>query len=169
MIITAIFLSLILAAASGFVLMLVIFMGTDIVCRLRHKRLKPGPRWIRAWVLMTAILAVIIIHFSLRPYWTPDQKTFASPCGQYELTINFFLDWLDGYACTLVLHDIRSGERLGRNRKNVRDIFVAGWEGIDWEMAVRIHWNDEDDEPDIVHILFPEWGTTVLLPSGTWL
>lgn len=169
MIIIAIFLSLIFAIAAGLILMLAIFMATDMVCRLRHKPFKPGPYWLRVWVLMTAILAMIFLYFSLRPFWTPDRKTFASPCGQYELTVRFYPDWLDEYACSLVLHDIYSGERLGRNRQNVRDIFVAGWEGIDWEMAVRIHWNDEDDEPDIVRILFPEWGATVLLPSGTWL
>lgn len=170
MIIFAIFMSLIFAVAAGFVLMLVIVMGTDIVCRLRHKPFKPGPYWLRAWLLMTVILAVIFLCFGLRPYWTPDQKTFASPCDQYELTISFYPDCWETFRCTLVLHDAHSGETLGTDERRIRDIFVAGLgDTIIWEIAVRIGWKEDDDEPDIVSVLFPEMDATLLLPSGTWL
>lgn len=169
-----VFISLVFAMSIMLVTWILILAAAMGICRCRRIPFDDGKRLVRNSWIAAAATSLIFLYLFLRPYWVPEQKTFASPDGNYAVTVGFFdnLFSIDEYRVKIALHDIRTEQVIKEVRHNMRDIFAPVFEtynGIAWESALWIEWDQREGAHDIVRVVYPEMNTAVLLPSGTWV
>jgi len=176
MVVCILILFLCLVFASGIMMATwVMLVGAAmVICRCRRIPFDPSQRLVRHFRNAAVVPALVFLYLILRPFWVPDQKTFASPDGNYTVTVGFYenLFSIDDYRVKIALHDVGTGQTLREVRHNIRDIFVTAFEthnGIAWESALLIEWDSREGTQDRVRVVYPEMNTAILLPSGTWV